>query len=722
MIKEEENIENIITEEVSNNVEVDTTNVNAEETGKKRKIREKKIKDYNKKGKKCNIVFYIIGIIIFLASLASVGLCLYKLYELDMLPQKYFQLILLGAGTFELITAVVILARRSHVVARVIFCILSVLIGAVCVVGTRYLIKTTEFLDNVITDNKNIKTFYVLAKADSEYASIEDLNKKSMYYYNSELVDNTKMLQHVLALVEVEIYAFESNEELGNALMKGEVDSIILEASYRTLLEEQLEGFKTSVKEIYKFELEEQDEDIAKEVESISTTPFVIYIAGVDTWGEIDSVSRSDVNMVAAINPSTHQVLLVTIPRDYYVQLHGTYGVKDKLTHAGIYGINKSVTTVEDLLQTDINYYMKVNFTSLVDIVNALGGITVYSQEAFKTTYDNLNISFKQGYNDINGWEALAFCRERKDFELGDRMRGVNQTAVLSAIIKKACSYSVITRFEDLLAAVEGKFTTNMSLDAMRELVKYQLSTMKEWTVTSLALNGKDAQAYTYAMGLNNLLYVMLPDDSQVQNARDKIDAILNGEILDGAAAEIKDPVVSQKYYDEIQALIDKRAKEEAERKAAEEAAKKAEEEKKKQEQEEQEKENNNTGENPESGENTGAGTENEGTTLPPVTGGENETPEDGNTSVEDGSGEENNDSEGETTLPEPSEPESNTPENTTPPVDTNTDSGNENTETTEPEGETESTPPSQDTSGGQTEETPPSEETNTNSGDVATE
>ena len=706
MIKEKEKIENIMDEEVSINLDIDSSNVSNEETERKGKIREKKIKDYTKKGKKCNIVFYIIGIIIFLASFLSVGFCLYKLHELDMLPQNYFQLILLGAGTFELITAVVILARRSHVIARVIFCILSILIGAVCVVGIKYLIKTTEFLDNVITDNKNLKTFYVLTKIDSSYASIEDLNKKSMHYYNNELVDSTRMLEHVLALVELEIYAYESNEELGSALIKGDVDSIILEASYRTLLEEQLEGFKDGVKEIYKFELEEQDEDIAKEVESISTTPFVVYIAGVDTWGDIDSVSRSDVNMVAAINPSTHQVLLVTIPRDYYVQLHGTYGVKDKLTHAGIYGINKSVTTIEDLLHTDINYYMKVNFTSLVDIVNALGGITVYSQEAFKTTYDYLNISFKQGYNEINGWEALAFCRERKDFELGDRMRGVNQTAVLTAIIKKACSYSVITRFEDLLAAIEGKFSTNMSLDSIRDLVKYQLSTMKEWTVTSLALNGKDARAYTYAMGLNNLLYVMLPDDSQVQNARDKIDAILAGEILDGSAAEIKDPVVSQKYYDEIQALIDKRAKEEAEKKAKEEAEKKAQEEAAKKEEEENNKAEQG-GENLPENEGNVGGSENEGTTVPPTNEGEQDgTLGDGNTSGEDGSGEDGTGSEGETTTPEPSNPE-----NTTPPTDS--DEVNQNTETT---------PPSQDAGSGQPEVTPPSEESNTNSGEVATE
>ena len=585
----------------------------------KEKIRDKKIKDYSKKGKKYNIVLYIIGIIIFIASLALVGFCIYKLHELDMLPAKYFQLILLGAGAFELITAVIILARRSHVAARIIFCILAILVGAVCALGIKYLIKTTQFLDNVVTDNKNIKTFYVLVKADSEYTTIEQLTKKSMYYYNSELVDDSPMLDHVLGLVEAEIYALESNEELGKALVDGKVDSIVLEASAKTLLDEQLEGFTEAVKSVYSFELEEQDEDIAKEVESISTTPFVIYISGIDTWGSIASVSRSDVNMVAAINPETHQILLVSIPRDYYVQLHGTRGNKDKLTHAGIYGINMSVKTVEDLLQTDINYYMRVNFTSLIDIVNALGGVSVYAVEEFKTTYDGLNYHFNQGYNELDGWKALAFCRERKDFKLGDRMRGVNQAAVLSAIIKKACSYSVITRFEDLLAAVDGKFTTNMSLDSIRELVKYQLTSMKEWTITSLALNGADARAYTYAMGTNNLLYVMLPDDSQVQNARDKIDALLAGEALDGTLGEIKTPVVSNKYYQEIQAQLDKKAAEEAAKKAQEEADRLAQEEANKKDEEDTENgdENNTTPD-------VGDGTVSDGSTdKEPTTGGE---------------------------------------------------------------------------------------------------
>lgn len=652
MNRVDEEIQNQM-DEVSSNKSTDTVNSDVNEMQQRRgKIRKKKIKDYSKKGKKCNIILYITGIIIFLAALALVGFCMYKLYKLDMLPVHYFKLIIAGLGIFELITAIVILFRRSHIVARIIFLVLAICVGAVCGIGGKYLTKTNDFLDNVVTDNISLKTFYVLVKADAKYEKIEDLKNASMYYFNDELVDDAPMLDAVLDKVELEIYAKESNDELGKALMDGEVDAIVLEASAKTLLEDSIEGFTTAVKQLYTFELEEQTEDIAKEVESISTTPFVVYIGGVDTWGSISSVSRNDVNMVAAVNPATHQVLLVSIPRDYYVQLNGTRGLKDKLTHAGIYGINKSVKTVEDLLHTDINYYVRVNFTSLVEIVNALGGITVYSKEAFKTTYGNLNISFKQGYNDLNGWEALAFCRERKDFKLGDRMRGVNQAAVLSAIIKKACSYSVVTKFEELLAAVEGKFTTNMSVDTMRDLVKSQLTSMQEWTVTSLALNGKDARAYTYAMGTNNLLYVMLPDDSQIQNAINKIDAVLDGEILDGTLGEIKTPVVSQKYYDEIQAMIDKKAKEEAEKKAQEEAAKKEEEENKQEQEGEQ-------GESqlPEGGQNPGNtedGTTDTQPTTPPTTeGGEGNTETEGGSNSGDESG---NDTGNDNTTQEPGE------------------------------------------------------------------
>ena len=270
---------------------------------------------------------------------------------------------------------------------------------------------------------------------------------------------------------------------------------------------------------------------IAKDAQVTSET-FAVYISGIDTYGTISSVSRSDVNIVAVINPKTYQVLLVNIPRDYYVQLHGTYGKRDKLTHAGMYGVEMSVKTIEDLLDLDINYYFKVNFTSLEDIVDAIGGIEVYSEHTFTSSGRNFN--FVKGYNLMNGQQALDFSRERKAFRDGDRMRGKNQQAVINGIIKQASKPSIITKFDTLLKSLSNKFQTNMETSKMMELVKLQISKMPTWNVSTISLTGGDGRASTYSGG-SQLLYVMYPSQNSINDAITKIDAVIAGEILEAS-------------------------------------------------------------------------------------------------------------------------------------------------------------------------------------------
>ena len=228
-----------------------------------------------------------------------------------------------------------------------------------------------------------------------------------------------------------------------------------------------------------------------------------------DEYGSISSISRSDVNIVVTVNPKTRQILLTSIPRDYYVQLHNTTGYKDKLTHAGLYGIESSVNTIEDLLDTEINYYIKVNFTSLVKIIDGMGGVEVYSEYDF-TSRDNFHYS--KGYNKVNGEEALSFARERKAFSAGDNQRGKNQQALLEAMIRKCTNTSIIYKYNSLLNSINGSFMTNMSSKRITSLVKMQLSDMKPWTITSNNLTGSDGSAYTYSYSTQKL-YVMLPNE-----------------------------------------------------------------------------------------------------------------------------------------------------------------------------------------------------------------
>ena len=267
-----------------------------------------------------------------------------------------------------------------------------------------------------------------------------------------------------------------------------------------------------------------ETEDIANEVD-ITKDAFNIFVSGIDTYGSVSSVSRSDVNMVITVNPNTHKVLITSIPRDYYVTL-ASKNAKDKLTHAGIYGIEESVATVENLLNIKINYYVKVNFTSLMDIVDALGGVNVYSKYSF-TSKDGYY--YNQGYNNVDGKKALSFVRERSAFSEGDRTRVENQAAMIEALINKAISPTIITKYTSLLSALDGSFITNINTEDLTDFIKMQIDEMPEWTIENISLNGSDAFDYTYSYG-GTKLYVMLPDNETVINATTKINEILNEE------------------------------------------------------------------------------------------------------------------------------------------------------------------------------------------------
>jgi LCP family protein required for cell wall assembly/uncharacterized repeat protein (TIGR02543 family) len=225
---------------------------------------------------------------------------------------------------------------------------------------------------------------------------------------------------------------------------------------------------------------------------------------------------------------------MVSIPRDYYVQLHGTTGYKDKLTHAGSYGVEMSIKTIEDLIGIDINYYIRVNFTSVVDIVNAIGGADVYSEYNF-TSIEGYNYS--KGYNNVDGTEALWFARERKAFIDGDRQRGRNQQALIDALFRKATSKAIITKYNSLLNAVNGSFVTNMSPNRITSLIKMQLTDNKKWILTSTSMDGTDSTNYTYTYS-NQLLYVMEPDMTSVEAVKDLISKVYNNQKLSSSYDE----------------------------------------------------------------------------------------------------------------------------------------------------------------------------------------
>lgn len=304
-----------------------------------------------------------------------------------------------------------------------------------------------------------------------------------------------------------------------DALDNGDTSVITLQSSYLELLEENNERFYSSIEVLATFTIQVEKEAQA----NIDTTqPFVVYISGIDTDGPISSVSRSDVNILAVVNPQTSKILLVNTPRDYYVQLHGTTGARDKLTHAGIYGVETSKKTLENLYNVPIDYHLRINFASLTNLVDTLGGINVYSDYDFKSQ----SYEFTKGYNYVTGEQALDFARTRKAFTDGDRVRGQNQQRVIEAIIHKLSSPETLVNHQNILRSLEGTFQTNANSGDIAELINQQLNSITRWDVESISVDGTGTTAPTYSMG-DLPLYVMEPDDASVQAAQQRIQQTL---------------------------------------------------------------------------------------------------------------------------------------------------------------------------------------------------
>ncbi len=278
-------------------------------------------------------------------------------------------------------------------------------------------------------------------------------------------------------------------------------------------------------------EIPEDPNAVATEKVNITKEPFLVYISGLDTrgQGQIKDKGLSDVNMVVAVNPKTKKVLMVNIPRDYYVPLDGEQNKMDKLTHAGNYGIGCSMKTLESLFDIKFNYYFKVNFKSVVDIVDSLGGITVNSDYNFTSNYSlsHTSYTFKKGENHLSGDAALAFARERKKFSAGDRQRGIHQQKVITGIINKLISPSMLNpaKINKVLNSITGNTKSNVSSAQISSLVQMQLNDMASWDIQSFAVDGTGSSKPSYAAG-GQKLSVMIPKTETVEEAKTKIKEI----------------------------------------------------------------------------------------------------------------------------------------------------------------------------------------------------
>ena len=268
------------------------------------------------------------------------------------------------------------------------------------------------------------------------------------------------------------------------------------------------------------------------EANKITKEPFVVYLSGVDNRGELTENARSDVNILAVVNPETKQVALINTPRDYYVDLAGTDS-KDKLTHAGLYGVETSMATLGNLYGVNVEHYIRINFAGFISIIDAIGGVDVYSDQAFTSVgspgyYDPT--TFAEGWNHLDGKSALAFARERHAFKTGDIQRGINQMKVIDAMAEKLKSPALLMSFSKLMDAMADCFVTSLSQEQISALVRMQLSDLSSWDIQSYSVTGTGAKSSKCYSAKGQSLYVMKPDENSVNEAKALVAAVLGGE------------------------------------------------------------------------------------------------------------------------------------------------------------------------------------------------
>lgn len=469
--------------------------------------------------KKRNLIGCICGVLLIVIT----AVFLFTLNKINAIPDNYFKIILIGVSIVTVITSIILFLNVNSISFKVLK-ILSYIVTVILIFGYSfgmiYLNKTLHFIGNIDSIKKEVTSYYVVVLKDSKYEEISDLYGKTMLYYINTDED-------VLSKLKLElIYSTTKNiEQLKDKLYTKKVESILISDLIKEDLEDKYEDFSSKTRILQTIDITKEVEDITKKV-SIKNTAFNVLISGMDSYGNINKTTRNDVNIVVTINPNTNKMLLTSIPRDYYVQLHGKKGYKDKLTHAGIYGINIAVQTIEDLLNIDINYYVKVNFTTVVDLVDKIGPIEIYSDK-------NLNLDgckYVVGNNVVNGKCALRFARERHSYLEGDNHRVKNQQEVIKGIFNKLKnSPNILADYNSVLEVMNGKFATNIEMSELTSFIKYEVEDIGKYEIISTQVDGTGSMEYTYSYP-HQKLYVMFPNEQSVSNAKEGIEKILNGE------------------------------------------------------------------------------------------------------------------------------------------------------------------------------------------------
>lgn len=477
----------------------------------------------------------------------------YRIFSMGIIPLRLAVPLLCAV---MLLTLIIILCANfvsRRLFSRFISALLVIALIVVYTAGSYYTYKTSTMIEHVTTlSNTTTHHASVITLKENNY-KLEDLQGKTIGITPSlDKKATNKSLADIKQTIRFETKEYDDYLSEASDLYNGTIDAMIINESSRGLIydsdDETFANFNSYTEVIHQTTWKEKKKSVTNEANSVNVTsePFTVLISGADSYGGLDDNGRSDSNMLLTVNPKTHRILMTSIPRDYYEPMVCSPnakegcpdGERDKLTHTGIYGIETTEKTIEKFMGVEINYYVKVNFSSLVNIVDAIGGVDVMVGEGLAVESFGSDAALggvTEGENHLNGERALAFARERHAYKDGDEQRVKNQQIVLKAIFAKITSPKMATQYDDFIDALGEAFETNMSNDDLSKLIQYQLTLNPDWTFESYALTGDSDTQFCPTLG--NEASVILEDSGAIKTARKKIKAVMNGK----KASSVKD-------------------------------------------------------------------------------------------------------------------------------------------------------------------------------------
>lgn len=510
--------------------------------------------------------FTIFAIVLSIVLVVTAGIMVYEILKLEILPTNILLPVILVIILFSLILLLLINFCAHGLATKIIFSFLVILISVAYGLGDYYLYSTASTL-NIVTEQaaKSKNTVSLIVMAESPKTDVQDINGSKIGVLTNINKEGTKKSLNDISKQNIgySTEKFDNVPAMLQALYEGQVDAIILNEAYRSNVSEieNYENFNNETKVIHQTVYYTKEANNSLAVSDITSKPFTILITGNDSFGALDEVSRSDVNMIVTINPLTSTILMTSIPRDAFVtevcdDYACNYGVEDKLTHTGIYGADTTKDTLENLLDIDINYIFRVNFSSMIDIVDALGGIDIDVAEGMAVSRfysDSTLEGVHEGQNHLNGKRALAYSRERKAYLDGDVQRARNQQQVLQAMFKKASSPEIITKYSNILKAVGKAFDTNMTTKEITSFIKYQLQASPSWKFEQYVLKGENTLKVSPELGMEVSAVELYA--YSIQTASEKIEAVLDGKSSDTIETE-EDIPAGTLSEEEIEAQI----------------------------------------------------------------------------------------------------------------------------------------------------------------------